>query len=240
MTPSSADDPSSETDAEHEASETDDRDLTELVDELRAEITRLKAQQAKAQTRNWIQRHPLLTVALSIGVGSAAGYGAAMAFRPRPPRTLSERARQRLRHLTDDAREVAARLRQQVGDRASASGAHLRSQAEDTGRRLASGALEAGEAAREGARSFAQGAGERLRDASDEVRHQIQERGEKAAEEVQSLGEDATDAAEQYAEQLVDTAADSSEEGRSTTRTLLTLAGIAAGGYLATKLRHWL
>lgn len=240
MNPSSDDHTDPETTAETEASDSDSRDLTEVVDELRAEITRLKAQQAKARTRNWIQRHPLLMVALSIGVGSAAGYGAAMATRPRPPRTLSEQARRRLRRLTDDAREVASRLRREVGDRAAASGARLRSRAEDTGRRLASEALEAGELARKGAQAFAKDAGERLRDVSDDVAQQLRERGGEAAREAQEFGEEASEAAEDYAQQLADTVSESPAEGRSTGRTLLALAGIAAGGYLATKLRHWL
>ena len=156
-------------------------DLRALIRELRAELTRLKAHQAKARAKNWIQRHPLLTMLLSGGVGAAAGYGAAMATRPRPPRSLSEHARQRLREVTDDARRAASRLRKQMGDRAARSGAEIRRRAEDTSRKLAEDAQQAGDVARREAQDFAKSASERLQKATSEAGKRLRERGGEAA-----------------------------------------------------------
>jgi ElaB/YqjD/DUF883 family membrane-anchored ribosome-binding protein len=219
--------------------------MHELLGELRAEVTRLKAQQAKERAQNWIQRHPLLAIALSSGVGAAAGYGASMAFRPRPPRTLSERARQRLRGLGGDARELATRLRKRLGEQAARSGEQFRERAEKTGRRLAEEAQRAGESARreatERARRLGEEATERLREATEEASQRVREGREDALEEArelgESLGEQASDALQEYTD---DPSEPASDDGRPFTRSLLALAGLAAGGYLAAKVRHWL
>jgi ElaB/YqjD/DUF883 family membrane-anchored ribosome-binding protein len=235
----------SSTDSEEEPSQAQ-RDMHELLGELRAEVTRLKAEQAKEQAQNWIQRHPLLTVVLSMGVGAAAGYGASRAVRSRPPQSLSEHARQRLRQLSGDARKVASRLRERLGERATRSGEQLKQRAEQTGRRLAQEAQRAGESARreatERARQFGEEASERFREAKDEAAKRVQEGQEDALEGAQELGEvlgeQASEALDEYTESAADSTSD--EDSRSYTRSLLTLAGIAAGGYLATKVRRWL
>jgi gas vesicle protein len=226
--------------------------MHELLGELRAEVTRLKAEQAKERAQNWIQRYPLLAVTLSVGVGAAAGYGTSMALHPRPPRSLSEHARQRLRELTGDARKVATRFRQQLGERAAQSGEQLRKRAEETGRRLAEEAQHAGESARREAkeaagrasvqaRKFGEETSERLREATDEAKQRVQERQKEAVEEAlelgETLGEQASEALDEYTDSMAET---SKNEGRSFTRGLLAVAGIAAGGYLASKARHWL
>lgn len=221
------------------------QDLHELVGELRAEITRLKAQQAKARAKNWIQRHPLLTMALSIGVGGAAGYGIATAVRPRRPQTLSEHARRRLERLSENARRVASQLRDQVGDRAARSGAQLRERARETSQRLAEEAQEAGQSAQREAQDFARSASERIREATDEASRRIRERRQAASEDArelgEALGERASEVVGEYSDAVSDKLSTSTddEEGRTFTRSLLTLAGIAAGGYLASKVRNW-
>ncbi|PSQ90976.1 MAG: 50S ribosomal protein L29, partial [Bacteroidetes bacterium QH_2_63_10] len=83
---------SSPTDQNETPNERSPEELREKIEELRAELTRLKAQQARSQAQSWIERRPLLAVVLSTVLGAAAGYGAAVARRPRPP-TLSEQAR---------------------------------------------------------------------------------------------------------------------------------------------------
>jgi hypothetical protein len=45
---------------------------------------------------------------------------------------------------------------------------------------------------------------------------------------------------EEYTDAVSDTLAETADGGRSYTRALLGVAGLAAGGYLAAKLRHWL
>ena len=224
-------------------------DLHELVGELRAEVTRLKAQKAKARTKTWIQRHPLLALALSAGVGGAAGYGAAMAVRPRLPRSLSGHARQRLRELTGDARAVADRLRKQLSDRAARSGAELRSRAEERGRQLAEEAQQAGDSARreaqeavgrasEQARKLGEEASERVREATGEATKRLRERRQAASDQARELGE----ALGKRASEAVtgSDGAEASDEDRRISGTLLALAGIAAGGYVASKVRNWM
>ncbi|MEF8795398.1 MAG: hypothetical protein V5A48_03010, partial [Salinivenus sp.] len=107
------------------------------------------------------------------------------------------------------------------------------------GRRLASEAQEVGEAARREVSELAKGASERFRKASDEASRQLRERGEQAAEGVQEFEEEATEAVEEYAGRLAGPGDTSSDDGRPYTRTLLSIAGTVAGGYLALKLRGW-
>ena len=236
-----ASDPSTETEDD---TPTAQQDLHELVGELRAEVTRLKAKQAKARAQNWVQRHPLLALTLSVGVGAAAGYGAATAFRPRPPRSLSEHARQRLRDLTGDARKVASRLRRQLQDRAAESGQHLRSRAEETGRRLAEearqGAQEAAGRASEQARKLGEEASGRVREATDEAKKRMQERRKAAGEEAREIGEALSKRATEAVKRASGSEDPETQDARPFRRSLLALAGLAAGGYLATKVRQWL
>ena len=57
----------------------------------------------------------------------------------------------------------------------------------------------------------------------------------------QELGAKAGEAAETYAGHLPDSVSpESADQGGAYTRTALALAGLAAGGYLASKLRGWL
>lgn len=225
-------------------------DLYELLGELRAEVTRLKAEEARARAQNWIQRHPLLAAALSMGIGAAAGYGLSEAFRARPPRSLSERARWRLRGLGGDAQEFASRLGNRLKERAARSSTQLREQVEKTGRRLSDETQQVGEQARreaqemagqasDQARSLGEDASERLREATDEAARQLQERRGEAADGVRELGEKLGETASEAVEDVA--GGESVEEDeRSVARSLFGLAGLAAGGYFASKVRQWL
>jgi ElaB/YqjD/DUF883 family membrane-anchored ribosome-binding protein len=244
-------DPDTSSDADEPASAQAQQDMHELLGELRAEVTRLKAEEARAKAQNWIQRHPLLAVTLSMGVGAAAGYGVSEAVRPRPPRTLSERARQRLRGLRGDASELAARLRDRLRERAATSGAQLRERAEETGRRLSEEAQQVRERAREEAgevagkaseqaRSLGEEASDRLRAATDEATRRLRERRADAADEARELGEALGETASEAVEELTDGEPEATDAGRPFARSLFALAGLAAGGYLASKVRQWL
>jgi len=234
-----------ETDASGEAR----KEIHELLGELRAEVTRLKAEEARARAQNWIQRHPLFTVVISVGVGAAAGYGASQAFRPRRPQPLSKRVRKRLRGIGGDAQELAARLRDRLKERAAQSGTNLRNRAEETRRRLSEEAQKAGEQARQEAkevadqaskqaRSFSQDASERFREATGEAKRRLSERRSEAVEGARELGEKIGETASETIQNR--TGGESkSDRGRPFARSLMALAGLAAGGYLASKVRRW-
>lgn len=213
-------------------------ELRQELNELRAEMTRLRAQQAQASTTrsSWVQRHPILTLALSAGLGAAAGYGASTLLRPRPPRTLSAHARQRLERLTDEAAQIAGRLRKDWGDRAAKGGKEVRRRAAEVGRQLAREAQAAGENLREEAKT----ASSRAR---KEASAALREATEKASERVRSASGSAAEQAEKVVEEQVEAltdAADPSEGGPSVSRVLLTVGGVLAGGYLASKVRQWM
>lgn len=213
----------------------DREDLHELLSELRAEVTRLKAQQAKQRAQSWIQRYPILALALSAGLGTAAGYGAALAQRPAPP-TLSEQARRRLRRLVDDASRVASDVGRELSDRAARSGAEVRERAQETGRRLATRASEQ-------ARQAGSEASARLRRAADEATRRVQEGQKAATRGAQEIGESIAKEAEQVAQEQAESVREAVSEttkDRSVTGTLLTVAGLAAGSILAAKMRRWL
>lgn len=232
------------------AAEQPQEDLSELLEELRAEITHLKAEEARARAQSWIQRHPLFAAAVSMGIGAAAGYGVSEAFRSRPPRTLPERARWRLSRLGGDAQEFASRLGDRLKQRAARSGTQLRKRVEETGRRLSKETQQVGEQARRGAQEMAgqasdqaqslgENASERLSEATEKAARHVQKRREEAADEARELGEKLGETASTAVEDV--TGGDSPEEdGRSVARSLFTLAGLAAGGYLASKVRQWL
>lgn len=241
----SSDSDSAQTDAEahfeEEASELGEdwegeslEKMNKMLGELRAEVTRLKAHRAKEQAQNWIERHPMLSVALASTVGAAVGYGAATYAR-RPP-TLSEQARHRLRQLVNDAWQVAGTVGRDLSKRAAKSGQDVRERAQKTGGRLAQEARKAGETAQEEAGAFAQRlgaeAGETIRQATKEASRRIRERGEGA-------GEKASEAIREQAESVQEAVPDVEDPSRLK-QSLWTMAGLAAGGYLAAKVRRWL
>jgi len=215
------------------------QELNEVIGELRAEVTRLKAQQAKKQAKSWVQRRPFLAVALSSLLGAAAGYGAAVATRRRPP-SLSEQARRRLRRLADEARRVAAGVGRDLSERAARSGEDVRKQAQETGQRLAKQARERGEGLRRQAEDLARRASKRAErvgtEAGETLRRATKEASEEARELGERLGEDAEEAIEEQAESVQEALP---ADGSPSTfrRTLYTIGGLALGGYLASKLR---
>lgn len=230
------------------------RDMHELVGELRAEVTRLRAQEAKERAQTWIQRHPLLATALSVAVGTATGYTLGRVLQPRGQGSLSDHLRERLGELTGDAKHAASRWGRHLGERVARSGAAVQNRAERAGRRFATEAQERGRAAQRDAQELARAAtgrarqagaeaSERVQKASDEARTHLRRQGEKASEEVrelgEALGEKASDTLEQYGgSDESDT--DPGTGGGIFFRALFTLAGIGAGGYLASLVRRWL
>ena len=206
-------------------------ELRERLDELRAEVTRLRAQQVRSQsgTGNWFQRHPVLSVSLVAGLGVAAGYGVSR-LRARPPRTLSERAKQRLEQFTEDASKIAKRLQSDWGDRAALSGKELRKRAADVGQQLAKGAKTASERAR----TSGENASASLQDATKNAAQRVRDASTSATSEAEA-------AVEEQVEALTEAAgAEPDDQDRSVAQMLLTVGGLAAGGYLATKLRQLL
>ena len=63
----SSDAPSDEPTADKTAQE-----MNGHLDELRAEVTRLRAQRAKKQAESWVQRHPFLRLTVASLAGAAA------------------------------------------------------------------------------------------------------------------------------------------------------------------------
>lgn len=226
---------------ESAAQDTTTREMNELLGELRAEVTRLKAEQAKKQAESWVQRRPFLAVALSTVMGAAVGYGAAVATRSQPP-SLSEQARRRLRGLADEARRVATDVGKDLSDRAARSSTDVRKRARETGQRLAKKAQERGKGIRKQAGDLARQASERARhvgaEAGETVRRATADASEEAREFGEGLAKEAEEAIEEQAESVEETL--SGDEGPSTFRqSLYTIAGLTVGGYLAAKLRRW-
>lgn len=217
-------------------------ELEHRLEELNAEVTRLRARQARSESKkSWVQRHPVASVVGGLALGAAAGYGAARLFRSRPPETLSGQARQRLQNLTADASKAAKRLQKDWGDRAATRGRDLRERAAAVGKDLMTDAQTAGETLRKEATSAterAQRAGEEagtaLRDTAEKTVQRVREAGESAASEAEDVVDTQLEALSDTAGTTVD-----DEEDASTTALWLTVGGIVAGGYLATKLRQW-
>lgn len=240
--------PSPDVETDESPDEESFQKMQELLGELRAEITRLKANRAKERAQNWIQRHPMLAVTLSSALGAAAGYGAAVATRPAPP-TLSEQARRRLRRLADEARRVAGDVGRELTQRAAQSGEKARERARETGRRLAQEARAVGESAQREAQGLARraseraqragtDAGETLRRAAREATRRVREGRESASEEAREFADEASEAVETQAEAVKE--AVSTADTSRLKRSLWTIAGLTAGGLLAAKLRRWL
>lgn len=206
-------------------------ELQERLDELRAEVTRLRAQQVRNSSGkgNWFQRHPALSVSLAAGLGAAAGYGLSR-LRARPPRSLSEQAKQRLEQFTEDASKIAKRLQSDWGDRAAKSGKELRKRAADVGQQLAKGAQTASERAR----TSGEKASTSLQEATNSAAQRVRDASTSAATEAEA-------AVGEQVEALTEAAGtETDEQNRSVFQMLLTVGGLAAGGYLATKLRQQL
>lgn len=213
----------------------DEEDLKALLKDLRAEVTRLKAQRAKRHAQNWIERYPILSVTLSTGLGAAVGYGIAYATRPAPP-TLSEQAQRRIRRLLDEAGRFASDVGRDLSDRAAQSGAEVRTRAEEAGRRFATRASER-------ARQAGTEATTSLQQVAEEATKRVQEGQQTAAQRARELGERVSKEASRAAEETADTVRErvSATDGKHTVkRSLLTIAGLAAGSYLASKARQWL
>ncbi|MFB6231590.1 MAG: hypothetical protein ABEL04_10580 [Salinibacter sp.] len=194
-------------------------EIRALLKELRAEVTRLKAHRAKEQTENWIQRHPMLAVSVSAVLGGAAGYGTALARRPRPP-NLSEQAQRGLGRLAGEIRRVASDVGRTVTNRAAQSGQEAREQLQESGRQLAQGAREA---------PAVEALQQALEEAPSEEVREIGKSLEKMAEE--TLGEQA---------ESVQRAVSEIDDRPTLKRALWSIVGLAAGSFVAAQVRRWL
>lgn len=223
-------------------------EMEELLRELRAEVTRLKVQQAKARTESWMQRHPGWTAVLSIGLGAAAGYGIAKWREPDPEPRLSDRARAGLKHLAEVARQTASEVSHDLEDRAARAGKEAREisrrlfedaerASASAGKRAQAWSREATERAREQAQKLGEEASEQVRRAQEEGSKQAQELGSRIAEDVQR----AEDELGRRAKETADRVRDSMTPNASTLRqSLVGLLSVVAGSVLAKKIRNWL
>jgi hypothetical protein len=203
--------------------------LQDELEELRAEVTRLRARQAEQQDRSWLQRHPLWALSLTAVVGGAAGYGLAVATR-QPPPPLSEQARRRLRAIADEARRAAQDVGEELSDRAARSGEQVRAQARKQGATVRE---EAGTLLREAAaraREAGTDAGESLRTATQEATDEAQAAGEALAEDAGAALDDASDAAQE--------ALTSANRSPALRQSVYAAAGLAAGLALLARLRE--
>ncbi|WP_263835354.1 hypothetical protein [Salinibacter sp.] len=234
--------PSDESTADESTADKTTQEMNDLLEELRAEVTRLRAQQAKKQAESWVQRHPFLALTISSLAGAAAGYGAARATRPQPP-SLSERARGRLRRLADEAQRVATGVGKDLSERAARSGEGVRNRAEETGRRLADQAQKQGAGLRKQAEDLARRASEQARRAGTETGETVRQATAEASDEARELGARLADEAEDTIEEQVESAQETlagEDESSALRQSIFTVAGLAAGGYLAAKVRRWL
>lgn len=221
-------------------------EMEALIAELRAEVTRLKVEQAKTKAQTWVQRNPAIALLLASGLGAVAGAGIARATRPTPP-TLSEHARQELDEILDEARHRASGLGRDVTERASKAREQARSRAQETGKRLAQEAESVTALARERAREFGQLASERAQSWSEELAQRAQElqaaSGERArrlrAELVRDVAR-AEDEVGRRAQAAADVVRTSIDENRTVAGTVSGVLALAAGAYLARTVRNWL
>lgn len=169
-------------------------EMEALIGELRAEVTRLRVQQARERTRSWVQRHPVAAVSLSVVLGAVGGYVGAR-LQEKPPTTLTDRARRRLSRLAEEARDLAADVQGDLG-----------AQLQDLGRRVVEEsrrlAREAGSASESTADRFrelgdrAQGDGAAAADAvlsrAREAKEALGRRAREVSEQARTLPEKAT------------------------------------------------
>lgn len=93
-------------------------ELEEELERLRAEVTRLRARQAAAEHASWFHRHPGVALFLTTTLGAAAGYVAARVGTPDD--AFSEKTREQLRRLADQARDVASEVQHEIEARTRA------------------------------------------------------------------------------------------------------------------------
>jgi ElaB/YqjD/DUF883 family membrane-anchored ribosome-binding protein len=209
------------TDAETSRSEMSREEMEELIQELRAEVARLKVQQSRADATSWLQRNAGTALALGSVLGAAAGYGLSKALRPTPP-PLSERARKEIQRLLNQTLDTASETGRSVGERASRAGAAAREQAQSTGRRLAQEAETLRDVTRTQADAWRRQAAEELDRAEKAVEEQAREASERARE----------------AADTVRTSVEANKTSIGTTVGSVLL--LAAGSYLASKARDWM
>lgn len=171
-------------------------EMEALIGELRAEVTRLRVQQARERTRSWVQRHPVAAISLSVVLGAVGGYVGAR-LQTKPPSTLTDRARRQLSQLAQEARDLAADVQGDLG-----------TQLQDLGRRVVE---ESRRLARD-AGSASQTTADRLRQFGDRA----QGDGAAAADAVLARARDAKEAIGRRAREVTDKARSFPETATST------------------------
>jgi hypothetical protein len=216
-------------------------ELNELVTDLRAEVTRLKVERAKAETQTWMQRNPGLAALLSVGLGVAAGYGLARWTAPKPPERLSDRTRKALQDLAGRAQKAAADVSVDLEDRAARAGEGAR----EIGRRLLEDAERAGAAAGERARDWSREAARRAQELSTETSERAQRAQEEGSKRAREIGEQIAGDVEQAEEELERRARETADTVRSSlpsansslTSSVVSVLALAAGSFVAKKLK---
>lgn len=217
------------------------REMDDLLTDLRAEVTRLKVERAKAETQTWMQRNPGLAALVSVGLGAAVGFGIARWRAPKPPERLSDRTRKALQDFADRAQKAAADVSVDLEDRAARAGEGAR----EIGRRILEDAERASTKAGERARDWGRQAAERARELQQETSERAQRAQREGAERARGLGkqlaadiEKAEEEVERRARETADTVRSSMpDSSRSLGQSVVSVLALAAGSYLAKKLK---
>ena len=212
-------------------------DIDQLLDELRAEISRLKADRARAQSKTWVQRHPYLAIMGATGLGAVAGYGVSTALQPAPRPPLTDRARRRLRRLTEDAHNVAGKLREGVQRQAKEAGDQVRERASDVGQRLADDAQNLGAAARAEAEELAASASEGAQKASGDASQALREATNRLVTRLRKQNGASKATVQNIINRIRETGSEAEESSGGRLRSsLLSVAGVAVVAYLLRRL----
>jgi len=230
----------------HESAPTPESDrvrteMDDLLTDLRAEVTRLKVERAKAETQTWMQRNPGLAALLSVGLGAAVGFGVARWRAPKSPQRLSDRTRKALHDFADRAQKAAADVSVDLEDRAARAGEGAR----EIGRRILEDAERAGARAGERARDWGRQAAERARELQKETSERAQQAQQEGAARARDLGKQFAEDIEKAEEEVELRARETADRVRSSMpnssrslgQSVVSVLALAAGSYLAKKLK---
>lgn len=182
--------PAGETSPGEEASEDDVKDeLNEALKDLRAELARIKFEEARDRTRTWIQENPTLAVFLAAGAGILTGRLISKALEPAPPPSLSERARRQADRIVAEAQRQAREAQQRARQQAAETGEKVTRQARDFGSVIADRAAALREQARQGVSEATEKASERARQWGARMEHEAEDVGEAVAKRAEEASE---------------------------------------------------
>lgn len=164
------------------------RDLLDAIGDLRAEVARLRVDEARTRIQQWVRENPTLAVFLATGAGILAGRLVTQALTPAPPPPLTERARQRARLLASEAQRRASDVGKGVAERAATAGREAQQRTSVAGEQLSRQAREWGTTVAEQARQL----GANMAD-EDVVGKAVAERADRAAQAVRASTQGTTD-----------------------------------------------